>query len=97
MTQPISTRSPVAFDELPDSAFIRLHQLLAASIIPFSAATAWRRIREGSFPQPVRISPQVTAWRVSQIRQWLKCPESYTAKTNYQTESKPEKGTRGAE
>lgn len=97
MTQPISTRSPVAFDDLPDSAFVRLHQLLAASIIPFSAATAWRRVREGTFPQPVRISPQVTAWRVSQIRQWLQSPASFIAEANDQTESKPAKGTRGAE
>lgn len=97
MSHPIKSESLIPFDDLPDSAFIRLHQLLAASIIPFSAATAWRRSRAGTFPQPVRISPQVTAWRVGEIRQWLKCPESFTAETNKQIKPKPAKGTRGAE
>jgi predicted DNA-binding transcriptional regulator AlpA len=81
MTQPISTRSPVAFDDLPDSAFIRLHQLLSASIIPFSAATAWRRVRARTFPQPIRISPQVTAWRVGDVRKWIKDPANYVTDT----------------
>ena len=68
----------LTFDELPKSSFVRLNQLIALRIIPFSAATAWRRVREGTFPQPVRVSPQVTAWRVGEIRQWLKCPGDFT-------------------
>jgi predicted DNA-binding transcriptional regulator AlpA len=81
MSHPIKSEPFVSFDDLPDSAFIRLHQLLSASIIPFSAATAWRRVREGSFPQPIRISPQVTAWRVADVRQWLKDPANYVTDT----------------
>ncbi len=80
MKQRIPTSLLVAFDELPDSAFVRLNQLLSTAVIPFSAATAWRRVREGTFPQPVRISPQVTAWRVGEIREWLKCPGGFVAK-----------------
>ncbi len=79
MKQQIPTGLVVAFDELPDSAFVRLNQLLSTSVIPFSAATAWRRVRAGTFPQPVRVSPQVTAWRVGEVRQWLKCPGEFTA------------------
>ena len=79
MNQQISPSPLVAFDELPDSAFVRLKQLLSTSVVPFSAATAWRRVRAGTFPQPVRVSPQVTAWRVGEVRQWLKCPGEFTA------------------
>lgn len=96
MSHPIKSESLIPFDDLPDSAFVRLHQLLAASIIPFSAATAWRRVREGTFPQPVRISPQVTAWRVSQIRQWLQCPDGFIAATDEHQDPRPANGKRGA-
>lgn len=69
----------LTFDELPKSSFVRLNQLIALRIIPFSAATAWRRVRDGTFPKPVRISPQVTAWRVGEIREWAKCPGIFVA------------------
>lgn len=96
MSQPIKSESLIPFDYLPDSAFVRLNQLRSASIIPFSTATAWRRVREGTFPQPVRISPQVTAWRVSQIRQWLQCPDGFIAATDEQQDPQPAPSKRGA-
>lgn len=68
----------VCFDELPGSSFVRLKQLLAMRVVPFSAATTWRRVREGTFPRPIRISPQVTAWRVADLREWSKCPSSFS-------------------
>ncbi len=77
MKQQNPTGLLVAFDELPDSAFVRLRQLLSSAVIPFSATTTWRRVREGTFPRPVRISPQITAWRVGQIREWLRCPSEF--------------------
>ena len=85
------------FDNLPNEAFLRQSQLINQNIVPFSASTLWRRIKERRFPAPVSLGGQITAWRVSQIRQWLQCPESFTAETNDQTESRPAKGTRGAE
>jgi|AntAceMinimDraft_1070359.scaffolds.fasta_scaffold02392_3 predicted DNA-binding transcriptional regulator AlpA len=91
MNHRIPTGLLVAFDKLPDSAFVRLNQLLSTSVIPFSAATAWRRVREGTFPQPVRVSPQVTAWRVGEIRQWLKCPGDFTTQRG-QKSSMPSTG-----
>ena len=79
MKKQLATDFIVDFDGLPASAFVRLNQLLSTEIIPFSAATAWRRVREGTFPPPIRISPQVTAWRVGDIREWAKCPGSFRA------------------
>lgn len=77
MKQQNPTSQLVSFDDLPDSSFIRLNQLVSNAVIPFSAATAWRRVRDRTFPQPVRISPQVTAWRVGEVRQWMKCPSKF--------------------
>ncbi|MEY3664410.1 MAG: hypothetical protein RLZZ153_592 [Pseudomonadota bacterium] len=69
-------KSPIAFEQLPDSAFIRLRQLVGA-VLPFSSATLWRKCRRGEFPPPVRVSAGVTAWRVGEIRRWLKNPTQY--------------------
>jgi predicted DNA-binding transcriptional regulator AlpA len=77
MKNQLPTDFIVDFDELPDSAFVRLNQLLSTELIPFSASTTWRRVREGTFPQPIRVSPQVTAWRVGEIREWAKCPGTF--------------------
>ena len=44
----------------------------APSIFPFSSATLWRRVADGSFPKPVKLSTRVTAWRVGEIREFIK-------------------------
>lgn len=38
--------------------------------LPVSFATIWRWVKLGSFPQPVRLGPQVTAWRMEDIERW---------------------------
>lgn len=50
--------------------YLRQSQLLRERIVPFSAPTLWRRVKDGSFPQPVKIGPGVTAWRLRDIQQW---------------------------
>lgn len=77
MAQPKATTDRVEFDRLSDNALIRLSQLLAGGLLPFSTSTAWRRVREGRFPRPLRISTQVTAWRVGEVRKWLSDPANY--------------------
>ena len=66
------------FDELPDSALVRQTQLVRdpkhptrPAVLPFSAATLWRKVREQSFPAPTKLSAAISAWRVSDVRQWL--------------------------
>jgi len=44
---------------------------LAPVLLPFSAATLWRRVRDGSFPAPLRLGKRITAWRVGDVRAWL--------------------------
>lgn len=62
------------FDRLPDGSFIRLKDLRELHILPFSTSTLWRKVKVGSFPAPIRISAQIVAWRLGDIRQWLKDP-----------------------
>jgi len=59
----------VNFSDLPDSAYIRQPQAL--QVVPFSAATLWRKVKQGAFPEPVKLSERVTAWRVGDVRKWL--------------------------
>lgn len=39
--------------------------------LPFSASTLWRKVRDGTFPAPVKLGPKTTVWRVSEVRKWL--------------------------
>lgn len=66
-----------AFDELPDNALIRLHRLNAWNMLPHSMSTTWRRVRTKQFPAPIKLSPQITAFRVGEIRRWLANPAEY--------------------
>jgi len=56
--------------QLPTTGYVRQAQLVG-TILPFSAATLWRLVRAGKFPQPVKLSPRVTAWKAEHIRAWL--------------------------
>ncbi|WP_267424798.1 AlpA family phage regulatory protein [Methylobacterium sp. GC_Met_2] len=38
--------------------------------IGLSRTTVWRRVNEGTFPAPVRISAQLVAWRASDLDAW---------------------------
>lgn len=56
--------------EIPATGYLRQAQLIP-SIIPFSPATLWRKVKAREFPAPVKLSARVTAWRVEDIRQWM--------------------------
>lgn len=51
---------------LPAQGFIRLAIIL--SLIPISKSAWWEGCRAGRFPQPVKLGPRTTAWRVEDIR-----------------------------
>ena len=69
--------SVLIFDSLPDEALLRQHQLVknpkqpGYGILPFSAATLWRMVKAGTFPQPVKVTDSITAWRTGDVRAWL--------------------------
>lgn len=60
---------------LPETGYIRQSQLIP-SIVPFSSATLWRKVRAGTFPSPVKLSERVTAWRADDIRAWMQARTS---------------------
>lgn len=78
-----ATIQPSVFDAMPDGAYIREAQLVPSPKrpgipvpLPFSAPTLWRKVREGTFCKPYRLSPRVTAWKVGEVRAWLAAQES---------------------
>ena len=64
-------KKSVALTELLSFGYVRQAQLIPA-IVPFSAATLWRKVQSGEFPEPVKLSSRITAWRVEDIRHWMK-------------------------
>lgn len=54
------------FDQLPDSAHVRLPVVAAWRGI--SPATVWRHVKAGLIPQPVKLGPNTTAWNVGALR-----------------------------
>ncbi len=61
---------PTTFDDLPGDGYVRQSDLIP-SPIPFSSATLWRKVKNKTFPAPVKLGERITAWRVSDIRAWL--------------------------
>lgn len=55
---------------MPLEGFIRQSALIP-NIVPFSAATLWRKVKSKDFPAPVKLSERVTAWRLQDVREWL--------------------------
>lgn len=61
---------------LPETGFLRLPQILGdpkaqppiPPIFPVGKSTWWAGVKAGRYPQPVKLSPRCTAWRVEDIR-----------------------------
>jgi len=54
------------FDQLPDSAHVRLP--VVAALHGISAPTVWRWVKSGRLPAPLKLGPNTTAWRVGDLR-----------------------------
>ena len=61
---------------LPETGFIRVSRIVGNAkakppippLIPVCASTWWAGVRAGRFPQPVKLGPKTTVWRVEDIR-----------------------------
>lgn len=54
---------------LPVEGFVRLPSIIAPKgPIPVSKSSWWQGVREGRFPQPFKIGPKTTVWKVEDIR-----------------------------
>ncbi|MEI4955502.1 helix-turn-helix transcriptional regulator [Aeromonas caviae] len=54
---------------LPQEGFVRVGTL--AKVLGIAKVTVWRWTAKGSFPQPVKLSERVTAWRAEEVRDWM--------------------------
>lgn len=66
----VPTKNP-----LGDDAMVRLRDLVRSPAnpiapLPFSAATLWRKVKAGEFPQPRKFGT-CTAWRLGDVRAYL--------------------------
>ena len=64
------TKGPESYGVLPATGYMRQSQLIPI-IFPFSPATLWRKVKDGTFPKPIKLAPRITAWRVEDIRELL--------------------------
>ncbi len=58
------------FDELPNSANVGL--VVVCALFGCSAATVWRRVRDGALVAPLRFGKHSTRWNVGALREALK-------------------------
>lgn len=58
--------------DLPSEGFLRLNQIVGSkttpAIIPISKSSWWAGVKEGRFPQPIKLGKRTTVWRVEDIR-----------------------------
>ena len=40
-------------------------------LLPVSEKTIWSWVKQGKFPQPIRMSGNVTVWRMSEVQAWI--------------------------
>jgi prophage regulatory protein len=56
----------------PDIGFVRLAAILGPrGPVPVSKSTWWAGVKAGRFPQPLKLGPRITVWRVEDIRALL--------------------------
>ena len=66
----MASPTTATYGDLPATGYVRQAQLIP-TIIPFSSATLWRKVKAGAFPRPVKLAERVTAWRVEDVREWM--------------------------
>lgn len=70
---------------LDQAVFLREKQLIGnprrgiPGILPISHATLWRKVNNGTFPRPVKLSQRTTAWPAAEVRRWIADPMGYRA------------------
>jgi len=65
--------------KLPETGFLRLPQIIGnlkaeppiPPVIPVCKSAWWAGVKSGRFPQPVKLGPSTTAWRVEDIRKLI--------------------------
>ena len=64
---------------LPETGFLRLPQIIGdrtanppvPAIVPVARSTWWKWVRNGTAPAQVKIGPRASAWRGSDIKDFI--------------------------
>ncbi|MEQ3745942.1 MAG: AlpA family phage regulatory protein [Henriciella sp.] len=57
---------------LPETGLLRLRQIIHPNgPIPVGKSTWWAGVKDGRFPQPLKLGAGVTVWRVKDIRELI--------------------------
>jgi predicted DNA-binding transcriptional regulator AlpA len=64
---------------LSENGFLRLPQIVGdwnttpriPPLVPISKSTLWVWVKAGKFPEPIKLGPRTTVWRVADVRFWL--------------------------
>jgi len=51
------------------NGLLRLPQVLV--LIPISRSGWWQGVKDGRYPQPVKLGPRVTVWKANDIRKFI--------------------------
>ncbi len=52
------------------NGYLRLPQVL--DLIPVGKSTWWKGCKSGRFPQPIKLGPRTTAWKINDIHGLMK-------------------------
>jgi prophage regulatory protein len=67
-TKPRKQRvQPLTF--LPETGLLRIETVI--SILGIGRSSLWKGVKEGKYPQPVKLGPKTTRWRAEDIRAYL--------------------------
>lgn len=64
--------------ELPTTGLVRRSQF--KGIVPLSDVTIWKMVKDGRFPQPLKVSSRLRLWHVADLREWMRVgPDEWKA------------------
>ena len=62
---------------LPSTGFLRLKHIIGDAkqgimpLFPICKTEWWNGVRDGKYPQPIKLSANITVWRVEDIRRLI--------------------------
>jgi prophage regulatory protein len=69
------TNSPATVDDASPSTSVAHRRVIRKALVldrvAFSYTTLWRKVRDGSFPRPIKQSSGTVAWFEDEVDAWL--------------------------
>ena len=50
--------------------FVRLPEVI--TIVGFKKSTIWAKIKDGTFPKPIKLADRITVWKLTDLDKWVK-------------------------